>query len=538
MSNLHLAVCASTLLLPVFAAVENSIPQVKTASGHLQGEPIKEGVAYKGIPFAQPPVGDLRWKSPQPVKPWTGVRKATNFGPRCMQNPIFGDMGFRSDGVSEDCLYLNIWTPAKSSNAKLPVLIYFYGGGFMAGDGSESRYDGEVLSRKGIVTVTVNYRLGVFGFFSHPELSKESPYHGSGNYGLLDQAAAIQWIHDNVHAFGGDPKRITIAGESAGSSSVSAQMASPLSRGLIAGAIGSSGSMMGTLSAVPLKEGEAIGEKWGASIGADSLSKLRALPGEELLKISGKQGTPRFPATVDGYFLPKSPLEIFSSGEQAHVPLLVGWNSEEQGWRRVISKGDPTPENYAQAIQTMFAADAPEVMKTFPGTTSEDVLDSATLIAGGQFTGLSSWKWVELQTKTGGGKPVYRYFYSHPRPDMKASMGNVTAGLAGGVITNTSAAPAPPRVKPRGAVHSADIEYAMGNLASNTVYEWTADDHKISSNFQGYYANFVKTGNPNGAGLPEWPLVTKGQVLRLDVETKAMPEWDRAQFQLLDRLAR
>ena len=538
MRHLHLVVCTSTLLLlPLQAAVDTSFPQVKVAAGQLQGETLKAGVAYKGIPFAQPPVGDLRWQAPHPVKPWTGVRKATNFGPRCMQNPIFGDMGFRSDGVSEDCLYLNIWTPAKSATAKLPVLIYFYGGGFMAGDGSEPRYDGEAISRKGIVTVTVNYRLNVFGFLSHPELTQESPNHASGNYGLLDQAAAIRWVHDNITAFGGDPKRITIAGESAGSSSVSAQMASPLSRDLIAGAIGSSGSMMGTLSAVPLKEGEQLGAKWATSIGVGTLAALRAMPAEELLKISGKQGTPRFPATVDGYFLPKSPLEIFTAGEQAHVPLLVGWNSEEQNWRRVIAKGDPTPENYASAIQELYGKDAPEVLKLFPGTTNAEVLDSATALASGRFTGYSSWKWVEMQVKTGGGKPVYRYYYSHPRPDMKASMGNATAGLAGGVVRNSGNAPVAPRNKPSGAVHSADIEYAMGNLGTNLVYEWTADDNKISANFQNYYANFVKTGNPNGSGAPAWPQVTNGQVLRLDVETKASPEWDRERFTLLDRLA-
>ncbi|HSR39977.1 MAG TPA: carboxylesterase family protein, partial [Phnomibacter sp.] len=202
-------------------------PRVKTKYGELEGVYASGISIFRGVPFAAPPVGQYRWREPQPVKPWTGVKKANQFGPRAMQLPIFGDMNFRSNGVSEDCLYLNIWTPNAGNTAELPVLVYFYGGGFMAGDGSEPRYDGESMARNGIVAITVNYRLGVFGFMAHPELTRESPFHASGNYGLLDQSAALQWVQQNIAAFGGDPKRITIAGESAGSWSVSAQMASP-----------------------------------------------------------------------------------------------------------------------------------------------------------------------------------------------------------------------------------------------------------------------------------------------------------------------
>ena len=209
------------------AQLNGEAPRVKVANGTLEGVNESGIKTFKGVPFAAPPVGELRWKEPQPVKDWTGVRKADKFGPRAMQLPVFGDMNFRSDGMNEDCLYLNIWTPSKTGGEKLPVLVYFYGGGFMAGDGSELRYDGESMARKGIVTVTVNYRLGIFGFLSHPELTKESPHHASGNYGLLDQSAALQWVQKNIAAFGGDPKKITIAGESAGSFSVSAQMATP-----------------------------------------------------------------------------------------------------------------------------------------------------------------------------------------------------------------------------------------------------------------------------------------------------------------------
>src|ERR1700674_1086422 len=260
---------ATTLTGSVYAQ-----DRVKTANGIVEGSSEqRSGIrTFKGVPFASPPVGDLRWQPPQPVKKWKGVRNAAQFGPRCMQRPIFGDMGFRSNGMSEDCLYLNVWTPAKSSKERLPVLVYFYGGGFVAGDGSEARYQGESMARKGIVALTVNYRLGVFGFLAHPELTKESPRHASGNYGLLDQSAALRWVQQNIAAFGGDPKKVTIAGESAGSVSVSAQMASPLSKDLIAGAIGESGSIVGTLSAVTLAEGEQNGIKFATNIGATSLA--------------------------------------------------------------------------------------------------------------------------------------------------------------------------------------------------------------------------------------------------------------------------
>src|SRR5687767_4018416 len=238
--------------------------QVKVENGIIEGlYDTRTGLQhYFGIPFAKPPVGILRWREPQPVENWKGVLSTKAFGPRPVQAVVFGDMNSRSAGVSEDCLYLNVWTPAKRNTAGLPVLVYFFGGGFVAGDGSEPRYDGASMAKKGIVVVTVNYRLGIFGFFAHPELSKEAPYKASGNYGFLDQAHALKWVQKNIAAFGGDPKKVTIAGESAGSVSVSAQMVSPLSKNLIAGAIGESGSGMRALSAVPLAEGEKIGAEF------------------------------------------------------------------------------------------------------------------------------------------------------------------------------------------------------------------------------------------------------------------------------------
>ena len=532
---------AATLLAAAVAAGAQAPDRVKTANGVVEGKGRQpSGVRiFEGIPFAQPPVGDLRWREPQPVKDWRGVRRADHFGPRCMQAPIFGDMNFRSDGMSEDCLYLNVWTPARSGRERLPVLVYFYGGGFVAGDGSEPRYDGESMAAKGIVAVTLNYRLGVFGFLAHPELTRESPHHASGNYALLDQSAALRWVRQNVAAFGGDPRRVTIAGESAGSVSVSAQMASPLSKDLIAGAIGESGSIMGTLPPVPLAQAEQAGAKFAADLGATSLAALRALGTQQIFEAATRGGfasVGRFPITVDGYFFAEDPKATYAAGRQAHVPLLVGWNSEEMGWMALLRGKEPTPENYAQAVREQLGARAEEALKLYPASTREEVIESATDLAGDRFIGYSTWKWSDVQART-GGEPVYRYFYARPRPPMRPEMGDATAGLAGGVVRgqNAGAQRTPPA---RGAVHSAEIEYALGNLSTNKVYAWTPEDYKVSEVMEAYFANFVKTGDPNGAGLPEWPAVTPGkpaQVMRLDVVSRAEPEGHRERYLFLDQ---
>jgi len=532
-TNLSTSIFIAILLITTRGASAQN--RVKTANGIVEGSPEQSsGIrTFKGIPFASPPVGDLRWQPPQPVKNWKGVLKTTQFGPRCMQRPIFGDMGFRSNGMSEDCLYLNVWTPAKSGKERLPVLVYFYGGGFVAGDGSEARYQGESMARKGIVALTVNYRLGVFGLLAHPELTKESPRHASGNYGLLDQNAALRWVQQNIAAFGGDPKKVTIAGESAGSVSVSAQMASPLSRDLIAGAIGESGSIVGTLSAVPLAEGEQNGIKFATNVGATSLAALRAMPAQQLLDATAKPGVPNPAVTIDGYFFPKLPVEIYAAGEQAHVPLLVGSNSEEIGYSGVLGREQPTLENYRKALQRLYGDKADDIFKLYPASTETEVMDAARDLASDRFISYSTWKWLDLSTKT-GGKRTYYYNYARPRPAMRAEMGNSTAGLAGGVVKGPPGAAA---VLPqaRGAVHSAEIEYAMGNLDSNKVYAWTADDYKVSKVMQEYFANFIKTGNPNGPGLPTWPTFDTGQRMTIDVDTRAEHEKVRARYQFLDQ---
>jgi para-nitrobenzyl esterase len=521
------------------AQLNNAAPSVKIASGTLEGVNESGIKTFKGVPFAAPPVGDLRWKEPQPVKDWTGVRKADKFGPRAMQLPVFGDMNFRSDGMNEDCLYLNVWTPAKTGNEKLPVLVYFYGGGFMAGDGSELRYDGESMARRGIVAVTVNYRLGVFGFLSHPELTKESTHHASGNYGLLDQTAALQWVQKNIAAFGGDPKKITIAGESAGSFSVSAQMASPLSKNIIAGAIGESGSLLGLNPTASLKDGEKAGADFGTSIKANSLADLRAIPADQLLKATANAGFGRFPVCVDGYFFPKSPLEIFEKGEQAHVPLLVGWNSQEMVYQMVMGQDKPTLDNYKKAVEKLYGDKSAEAMTVYSASNDQEAEQVATDLASDRFIGFSTWKWSDVQSKT-GAKPVYRYLYARPRPEMRPEMGNATAGLAGGVIKDTSAKT--PKMPPaRGAVHSAEIEYALGNLPTNRVYDWQPEDYKVSEIMQAFFANFIKTGNPNGLGVPEWPAVdnSKGvQVMHINVETKALEDKNAKRYLFMDKTAK
>jgi para-nitrobenzyl esterase len=500
--------------LPAAAVAQGAGP-VRTDKGLVAGIGAPGGVRiFEGIPFAAPPVGARRWQAPHPVPRWTDVLSATRFRSRCMQLPIFSDMVFRSPGVSEDCLYLNVWTPAGAATERLPVLLYFYGGGYVAGDASEWRYDGASLARHGVVVVTANYRLGAFGFLAYPALTRESPHHASGDYGLLDQVAALEWVRRNIAAFGGDPKHITIGGESAGSMSVSALMASPLSRGLIAGAIGESGALIHpTFTPVPLADAERRGVAFASDLGVVSLAALRALPADSLLQATRQV---RFPVTIDGYFLPASPEAILHAGNQARVPLLVGWNSEESSWRALLRDQDPTPEHYADAVRGLFGAHADSVLRYFPGETPEQVKLSGTLLAGAGFTVLSTWKWAELQHQM-AHRPVYRYVFAHPRPPTREPS---------------------PNPAPEGAVHSAEIEYALGNLATNHVYAWAPADDSLSAAMEAYFANFVKTGDPNGAGLPRWPAAYAGDTVRVmvfDARPHAEPAPHRAAWRFLDR---
>ena len=496
MKNIILSIVM--LAATYISAAAQDAPQVHIVNGILEGIDCSGVKVFKGVPFAAPPVGNLRWKAPQPVEKWEGVRPAKDFGPNPMQENLFGDMMFGTKEMSEDCLYLNIWTPSKTWNEKLPVFIYFNGGGLMAGSGSEPRYAGMTLARNGIIAITANYREGIFGFLAHPELSKETEYKGYGNYGFLDQVAAIQWVKDNIAAFGGDPSRITIMGESAGSISVSALMASPLSRGLIAQAMGSSGSVLGNEGWKTLAEAEKMGVEKVKSMGYKKIADLRKLPADELMRLAGVKSMPIF--HLDGYFMPKQPMDIYAAGEQAQVPCLIGNNNAEMPAFAFLSGGAPTLAGISPAIENWLGVKASEVLPMYGINTDADIFGLPGYALGGDiFLVYSTWKWLDMQQST-SPQPVYRYMYCHPRPDMKQK--DLVAGLAGGVQKKEDSAPQMPKTP--GAVHSADIEYQMGNLPTNDVFDWTADDYAISDVFVRFFVNFIKTGNPNGLGLPTW----------------------------------
>ncbi len=529
MSSLATAFSACAVLLAgCLTGQALAADRVTISNGVLESTfPVKNGVrTFRGIPFGQPPVGDLRWREPQPVKNWTGVRNADKFGPTCMQRLAPGnDYWMRGEGMSEDCLYLNVWTPAKTGKEKLPVFVYIFGGGFSNGDGSEPRYDGEQMARKGIVSVSINYRTNIFGFFAHPELTKESPHHASGNYGLLDQYAALKWVQENIAAFGGDPKHITVAGESAGSMSVSLLVVSPLTKNMIVGAICESGSYVSNATLAPFASSESNGAKLGEAVGAPTIAALRALSATQLQEASQKSGIRMggLGVNVDGYFMTKQQADVLEAGEQAKIPLMAGSNSEESGARSVLGQAEPTPENFVAAIKRLYPNDADRLLKVYNPKTPDEVLDAAMALASARFIALGTWKFTEMHAKT-SGKPVYRYFYTRVRPKFLGTPGQ----------------PPPQNATvSRGAVHSAEIQYAMGNLDLDTRYPWDADDHKVSETMQGYFVNFIKTGNPNGKGLPNWPPYdskTNYQRMNINVVSKAEPDTDRPAYLVLDTI--
>jgi para-nitrobenzyl esterase len=485
------------LVLAAFSVTTaNAADEVTIDSGKLQGAANADQTVrmFKGIPFAAPPVGDLRWKAPQPVKPWSGVRTADKFGPACLQTDVFGDIFFRDAQPSEDCLNLNIWLPASAAaGAKLPVFVWFYGGGFVAGGNSERRYDGENFAKKGIIIVEPNYRLGVFGFYSHPQLTKESGHNSSGNYGLLDQVAAIEWVIKNIAAFGGDPHNITIGGESAGSLSVSALMASPLSRKLIQKAIGESGAFFpasptGGLQLKPLGDTERAGVKFADSVSAKSLAEMRAKSGEELLQAAAKLGRGfGFGPNIDGYFLPTDVRSIYAKGEQARVPLLAGWNADEGKMMVLMNPQKPSAKSFADMAQKRFGDEATQFLKVYPASNDDEALVSAETLAGDDFIAFSTWKWMDMQVKTGKA-PVYHYHFEQiPKSKPGAMIGPLPASEAG-------------------SRHACEIEYVFQTLKlAHPDVPWADDDFKVSDAMAGYWTNFVRNGDPNGPGLAEWP---------------------------------
>ena len=500
------ALTLAAMAISIATSAQDAV-SVKTSYGILEGLDISGIKTFKGVPFAAPPTGDNRWREPQPLQPWQGIRECHDYAPDPMQEPIFGDMNFGADSISEDCLYLNIWTPAITMNEKLPVLIYFNGGGLMAGSGSEPRYAGMAMARRGMICVTANYREGIFGFFAHPELSKETAYKGSGNYGFLDQQAAIRWVHENISLFGGDPERITIAGESAGSMSVSALMASPLSRGLFAQAIGSSGSVIADKRVKSLAEAEKAGMEMMRRMGYKNVKEMRKVPAEVLMKQANVRNVPVY--NIDNHFLTEQPLATYAAGRQMRVPLLVGGNSLEMSPAAyfgyiTMSGREITMEDIAKTASGMFGDNTDEMLSLYGITAPDDIYKQPGIdLCGDLFLAYSTWRWGNIHNAT-SGQPVYRYLYSRERPKMMIE-GKV-AGLAGGVKDKTEAEEVVENKIPEihGAVHSADIEYAMGNLPTNRVYDWQPEDYMVSDIFMGYYANFVKTGNPNGIGLPQW----------------------------------
>ncbi|MDR3723709.1 MAG: carboxylesterase family protein [Terracidiphilus sp.] len=480
---------------------------VKTQQGKVQGKTINAGKvhAFLGLPYAAPPVGELRWKAPKPPVAWTGVRDATKFGHHCVQGRVFDDMVFPDAGPSEDCLVLNVYTPATAkAGSKLPVMFWIHGGGYTGGAGSEPRHDGSALPTHGVVLVTINYRLGVLGFLATEDLLKEGDGH-AGNYGMLDMVAALKWVRGNIAGFGGDPGNVTIFGESAGSFAVSTLMASPLTRGLFQKAIGESGGAFNALLPTSKVENRAReGQKWVAELGVKDLAELRAMSAEKLIEAAKRKDTPHASPVVDGSLLTEPEQAVYAAGKQAHVPLLAGWNRDENAG---LAKG-MTAAKWKTFAAERFGAKAEEFLKAYPGANDEEAVRSATAFGGDQFIAFGTWKWIEAQVKT-GGEPVYRYHFELGAPASKFN----AAGYA---------------------FHSDDIAYVFGALESRVGAEWRAEDRRLSEQMIGYWTNFARTGDPNGKGLPVWPRYDKTkELIHLDSTITVGADGARRQYEFL-----
>lgn len=495
---------------------------VQIDSGKLLGilTPDRKVIAYRGIPYAQPPVDELRWRPPQPVGRWKKVLFAHDFGPHCIQSSSYPDMVFHDPGPSEDCLTLNVWAPVIAKPGKnasgLPVMVWIYGGGFTTGGSSENRQDGEFLAHRGVIVVSMNYRLGLFGFLSLPELTAESANHTSGNYGLLDQAAALAWVQRNIAAFGGDPANVTLFGESAGSFSVSAQMASPLTRGLFAKAIGESGAAFDSagLPFVPREPTERVNAAWAErAFGSAKLFYLRQLPTEEIMKAALERTrvpAPRFAPVIDGYFLPDTLPHIYADGKQAQIPLLAGWNANEDRASKPV-----TADSFAAEAAHDFGAAAPQFLDVYPSATDADAVLSAGDYASDRFIAYSTWAWIEAHAKSGNA-PVYRYRFELPSPGDR----------------NHPAS--------EGAFHSDEIEYVFGTLDSRPGIAVRPEDRTLSDLMGQYWTNFAKskTGDPNAPSVPLWPPYTAQtgwEVMHLDASPAATSDTLRPRYLFLDR---
>ena len=447
---------------------------VKVEQGVLQGTK-EDGLAvYRGVPFAAPPVGDLRWRAPQPAAKWDGVRPAEKFAPQCVQG---------SDGktaMSENCLYLNVWSPAKSTSAKVPVLVWIYGGGFAGGATSIPGYSGEVLAKKGVVLVSIAYRLGPIGFLAHPELSAESHEHVSGNYGLLDMIAALQWIKKNIAAFGGDPNKVTIFGESAGGIAVSQLCASPLAKGLIQGAISESGGSFGPPRAAgmpgenmrPLALAEKDGLAFAVNAGASSLAELRKLPPEKLMAAQRGMAWPN----TDGWVIPSDQYLLYDARKFNDIPVLIGYNSDEGA----SFSHESSPKAYIDGVRKRYGSFADSLIKAYPAG-EKSVPKTARDLARDAAFGWQTWIWARLQSQRGSSKVFIYYFDQHP--DFPA--GSEHEGF--------------------GAWHGREVPYVFGHLNDLPHEQPSATDHVISDAMVTYWTNFAKYGTPNGKGIAKWP---------------------------------
>lgn len=431
-------------------------------------------VAYKGIPFAAPPVGDLRWKEPQPVKPWKGVLTCDKFSASPVQNkPMPFAMWTEEfiappEPLSEDCLYLNVWTPAKSTKEKLPVVMWIYGGGFVSGSSACAIYDGEALAKSGIIFVSINYRVGAFGFLAHPDLTKESTHHTSGNYALMDQLAALRWIKENIAAFGGDPNKVTIAGQSAGSFSVQALVASPLSKGLFRGAIAHSGASMGRFSR-KLEDAEKVGIELSQKINSTSIDALRKLSADSLLKLANTFPYGTFAPVTDGYILTDNMGSIFKNKKQNDVALVAGWVTGD-----AALTGQPkTAEQFQAWVAATYGDKKDEFLKMFPASTNEEANQSQVKLGNLNFAGYADHVWALHNSSNS-----YLYQFSYVPTDK-------------------------PDFPNYGAFHTSDVPFALHTL-SFWNRPWEDKDYAVEKYMSAYWINFVKTGNPNGSGMQEW----------------------------------
>ena len=467
---------------PWVSAAAYAVTTARVEQGLIEGT--KDGglTIYIGIPFAAPPLGELRWRAPQPPADWSGVRQADKFAPECMQGGMGGGPNAGSPpAMSEDCLYLNVWTPAKSPKARIPVLVWIYGGGFNAGATSVPTYSGEVLARKGVVLVSIAYRVGILGFLAHPELSAESPEHVSGNYGLLDMIAALQWIKKNIAAFGGDPNKVTIFGESAGGIAVSQLCASPLAKGLFEGAISESGGSFGEARPAggpgenmrTLAEAERAGVRFVTNAGAASIADLRKMPAEKLIAATRGLAWP----ITDGWVIPADQYTIYEQKKFNDVPVLIGYNSDEGATFSRFT----TSQQYLESTRQRYGSFADRLLKAYPVGDRNSVPKTARDLARDATFGWHTWIWARLQSQLGSGKVYYYYFDQHP--DYPAS--SPMAGI--------------------GAPHGREVPYVFGHLNDLRAETPTAADHVISDAMVTYWTNFAKFGDPNGKGEPQWP---------------------------------